>query len=760
MDEQRRAFVLTREARKHAMELEFIYWCWTEQGPARLRFTGQRAVFYVRQETHVQAGVREPSALQSLTGSAVDALWFSDLQTLRAEAKRLSAQGAPTYEADVKPADRFLMERMITGPCQVQGAAVTQPGFSEFVNPALSAAELTPRLRVLSFDVEAEGPRAPVLSIGCVIGAQEQVFVRGEGPAQPGVHYCNDEPATLRAFLAYVSSQDPDVLIGWNVIEFDMAYLEQRCHVHRIPYALGRGRERARVLRGEGPQAPAVALTPGRVVLDGIATMRAATWSFERWSLEHVARSLLGRGKAIDKGAEGNRLQEILRMYRDDLPRFIEYNLEDCRLVRDIFERAQLLEFAVERQRLTGLTMDRRAGAVAAFDYLYLPRLHRRGRVAPSTGHRGGALESPGGYVMDSVPGLYRNVLVLDFKSLYPSLIRTFLVDPLGLATADEDGQAVPGYDGARFHREQHILPELIEALWEAREQAKARGDAAMQRAIKIQMNSFYGVLGTPACRFFDGRLASSITRRGHEVLRKARGWIEAEGHQVLYGDTDSLFVWVGEAHDEAACVALGERLVAQVNRGFQEELRALELQSHLELQFEACYSRFLMPTTRHSDTGSKKRYAGLVGERLVIKGLEAVRTDWTPLARTLQRELLLRVFTDQPYRPYIEALTQQLYRGELDDQLIYRKRLRQAADAYTRNVPPHVVAARKLSRPVRVVEYVMTRGGAEPVEHRSAPLDYDHYLKTQLAPVANVVLSLLGSDFMRLGGRQLSLFD
>lgn len=630
----------------------------------------------------------------------------------------------------------------------------------EFDDPEIEPAELSPSLKVASFDVEAEGPEAPLLSVAIVDGERERVFVRGSGPPVPNVSYHEDERQALRAFLAHVAEIDPDVLIGWNVIDFDLAYLESRCEENGLRFSLGRAGERATVLVGSTPNAPSVARVPGRVVLDGIATMRAATWSFESFSLENVAQRLLGRGKAIDR-PHGDRLAEILRLYREDLPRFVEYNLEDCRLVRDIFRVAHLLEFAIERQRLTGLTMDRRAGAVSAFDHLYLPRLHRAGRVAPSTGRRE-PLASPGGYVMDSVPGLYENVLVLDFKSLYPSIIRTFLVDPLGLATAGED--AVPGFGGARFSRTNHILPGLIESLWAARDEAKKKGDAALSRAIKILMNSFYGVLGTPACRFFDPRLASSITRRGHEILQGSRALIEAQGLTVIYGDTDSLFV-LAEDGSQEEILTLGRELVRGINTYWRQRVRdEYGLESALEVQLETCYRRFLMPTIRGSEQGSKKRYAGLVvhgdgSTEVVVKGLEAVRTDWTPLARRFQRELLRRVFLGEPYADWIAQLTDDLFAGRLDDQLVYRKRLRRELESYTQNVPPHIVAARQLDGTPREVEYVITVRGPQPLEKRNAPIDYAHYLERQLAPAGDTVLGFVGDRFMRLGGRQLSLF-
>lgn len=754
-------FLLTRGLRQRADGLELTYWGWSADGPIRVVLTGERARFFVERDVETRAGDRAESPLTTLDGAPVDEVTFADRRAMRAESDRLRRQGTPAWEDDVKPADRVLMERFITAGCRVEGEARRRRGFVEYVNPTLSPADVTPQLVVSSFDVESEGVDGPLLCVAIVTGDEERVFVRGRGPALPGVRYFDDERGALSAFLGYVEARDPDVLIGWNVIDFDVDYLSRRCEANGLRFSLGRDRSRARVLRGHQPNAPAVAMVSGRVVLDGIATMRAATWSFERWSLEHVGHALLGRGKAIAKVED--KLGEILRMYREDLPALIGYNLEDCRLVRDVFDAAHVLDFAIERQRLTGLTMDRRAGAVASFDYLYLPRLHRRGRVAPSKGMRGEPLTSPGGYVMDSDPGLYENVLVLDFKSLYPSLIRTFLVDPLGLAVSD--GDQVQGFAGATFSRTEHILPGLIETLWAARDEAKRKGDAALSRAIKIQMNSFYGVLGTPQCRFYDPRLATSITRRGHEVLRGSREVVEAEGHRVIYGDTDSLFVLLGPGLDAAACEARGAALAETLNAHWREKVRREHrLESALEIEYETRYARFLMPTMRGSEQGSKKRYAGWVdtaggGGKLVVKGLEAVRTDWTPLARRFQKELLRRVFTDQPYEAWIRELTDRLYRGELDDELVYRKRLRRDLDDYTRNVPPHVAAARQLGRPVREIEYVITVRGPQPSELRSAALDHAHYLERQLAPAAAAVLPFLGADFMKLGGRQLSLF-
>jgi len=567
--------------------------------------------------------------------------------------------------------------------------------------------------------------------------------------------------ALITAFNTWICEADPDVIIGWNVINFDLTFLNQRCQRLGLTLAIGRGGARAQLLPAQGQGQMTRVRIPGRVVLDGIDTLRAAFWSFENFSLDAVASQVLGRGKLIR--AKEHRVEEIKRLFDHDKPALAAYNLEDCRLVWDIFKKIRLVEFAMERAQLTGLGMDRLGGSVAAFDNLYLPKLHRRGFVARDVSSLSDGNASPGGYVMDSSPGLYENVLVLDFKSLYPSIIRTFNIDPLGLARPGVD--PIPGYDGGLFAREPSILPELITNLWESRDRAKAEHNAALSQAIKIIMNSFYGVLGTTGCRFHDSRLASSITRRGHEIITKSRTYFEEQGFEVIYGDTDSLFVLAGGGVTENEACNIGDRLAAGLNAWWQSYLELhLRVRSFLEIEFETLFIRFLMPTIRGADKGSKKRYAGYVraddgGFRLVFKGLESVRTDWTPLAREFQRELYRRVFFHQPFEEFIRDTVDRLNSGQLDEKLIYRKRIRRELSAYTRNIPPHVQAARKQSKPGRWVEYVITQDGPEPAEKNPAGLDYDHYRERQLRPVADSILQFVGTSFDDVVSHQLTMF-
>jgi len=713
---------------------------------------------------------RQPLELRSLAGDPVDGLYFRWQRDLVAAREALRARGTRVLESDVKPIDRYLMERFVAASVSARGSAARRDGWIELTDPSVRASDYRPALRVASVDIETGGLDAELYSIAVSSADEERVLMVCDNAVDGGdvtVATFPDERALLEAFLAWLRDADPDVLIGWNVVAFDLDFLERRCRTHGIAFAAGRGGERAAVLAPRGPTGTHVARVPGRVVLDGIELLRASFRTFESYELESVARELLGRGKEI--AGDRPKLAEIRRLYREDRPALARYNLEDCRLVREIFDATGLLAFAVRRAELTGLALDRQGGSVAAFDNLYLPRLHRRGRVAPDVGDAPPGGTSPGGYVLDSKPGLYDNVLLLDFKSLYPSIIRTFRIDPLGLAAPGED--PVPGFDGGAFAREGAILPELIEHLWAVRDEAKRAGDAALSQAVKILMNSFYGVLGASGCRFHDHRLASSITRRGHEIIRASRdrigGGTDSGGHTVIYGDTDSLFVLLGAGHEEDEARAEGEALAADLNAWWRERIaREHRLESRLEVEFEALFLKFLMPTVRGDRAGSKKRYAGLArgadgAPGVVFRGLESVRTDWTPLARRFQRELYRRVFLGEAWEGYVKETLAELLAGRLDHELVYAKRLRRPVGEYTRHVPPHVQAARKLGRDdVRRVRYVITAAGPEPVRGDGVPRpDYDHYRERQLAPAANSILQFLGTSFEQVTDAQLEMF-
>ncbi|MGR5301314.1 MULTISPECIES: DNA polymerase II [Vibrio] len=781
-------FLLTRQARDIKGQTQIELWLSTESGPTQLLIQGEKPVFFVAQEhiehtkrlalaNSIMAEVR-PLALKNFELTPLAACYTPTSKDAFALQDLLNQNDIVHFEGDVRLADRYLMERFIKGSIEFTGNQRSLNGFQRIQNAKCRSGEYEPNLHVVSLDLECS-EKGILYSIGLDSPIDSRVIMIGEPePSDTPIQWVKDEKALLETLISWFKQFDPDVIVGWNVIDFDFRLLHRRAEWHSMKLVLGRA-DQASFFRSSAQNQQGFISIPGRVVLDGIDTLKTATYHFRSWSLESVSQELLGEGKEIHNVHD--RMDEINRMYRCDKPSLAKYNLQDCVLVNKIFAHTHLLDFAIERSRLTGVEMDRVGGSVAAFTNLYLPQIHRAGYVAPNL-HPENWIASPGGYVMDSIPNLYDSVLVLDFKSLYPSIIRSFLIDPLGLIEGLQqeigklDNQSVPGFRGGQFHRTKHFLPKMIENLWAARDVAKKNNEKAFSQAIKIIMNSFYGVLGSSGCRFFDTRLASSITMRGHEIMKQTKVLIEAQGYQVIYGDTDSTFVSLNGTYSQAEADKIGNELVEHINHWWNEYLRReYNLNSILEIEYETHYRKFLMPTIRGAETGSKKRYAGLIGEgeqeRIVFKGLESARTDWTPLAQNFQNTLYKMIFHGEDPSDYVRTMVEKTSNGEFNAQLVYQKRLRRKLHEYQKNIPPQVRAARladeinaKLGRPLQYqnrgrVEYVITVNGPEPYEYCRSPLDYQHYIDKQLKPVADAILPFIGTDFEQLSAPQMGLF-
>jgi DNA polymerase II len=747
-----------------------------------------RPFFYLR-----ASDVERARSLEACEVEPVDRATFDGERVARVQVEvpgdvppvrdRLHAAGIETFEADVRFATRYLIDRRIRGGCEIEGDARSGPGgLTVFENPTLRPVDVTIEPNVLSFDIETDAAGERLLAISLFgSGVDEVLIVDGsERPMPERATRCASELAALRAFRDRLATLDPDVLTGWNIVDFDLAALERIAARLREPLDLGRESGAMRLRKPEGYFGSGQALIPGRVVLDGIDLLRGAFVRMEDYSLDAVAREVLGEGKAVT-GDVRDRVAEILHNYRHDLPAFALYSRTDARLAYRILEKLDLVRLAFARSRLTGMTPDRVSASIASFDFLYLAALEPLRVVAPSVRGDDARVHAAqhGGHVLEPVTGLHAQVWVFDFKSLYPSLIRTFNIDPLSYVAGSEaeaSASTRAGSDlietpGGAFRREPAILPRLLDELFPMREAAKRRGDQVAAHAIKILMNSFYGVLGTPACRFFNPALANAITGLGKEMLLWSKRWFEAAGFAVLYGDTDSLFVRSGHDDPAAACTE-AKRLTAALNTDLARHIEARwRVTSRLELEFEKLYLKLFLPHARHSTRGASKRYAGLLygadaasgadGGGVEFVGLEVVRRDWTALAKRVQRELYQRLFRDEPVDTYLADIVRRVRRGELDEELVYRKGLRKDASDYTATTPPHVVAARKSTQPPgRSIRYVLTVAGPEPIDRIEHSLDREHYVDKQVRPVAEPVLETLGLDFERVIGdtRQLEL--
>lgn len=763
-------FLLTGEWRdvNGKNELRFIGKS-NEWGPVEIIINDFKPVFFVEkipQEIEsLRGALKKRTMLKSFTGKNLDALYFSSQRELKNADEELHRLKIATYEADIDPVKRFLMEKMINVQAKICGDAVPKGKLLTFLNPEMAhCSSAPPDFCIASIDIET-GRNGLLYSIGIHLSEKSNekriVFMLGElqKDAPEYILFYQSEKELLSAFFEWIKEKDPDFIIGWNVVGFDILFLEKKCSRLNINFDLSRNESKI-ILRKRKIGGYFVSV-PGRIVIDGPAALRAAFFTFDDYKLETVAQEILGEGKLI--APSRNKVFEIERLFRDDKIKLAEYNIKDAELVTAIFNKIGIIDLSVKRAQLSGLFLDQLGFMSAAFDHFYLPRLHKKEYAAPNIKDLETLRHSAGGHVLDPKPGIYQDIILLDFKSLYPTIIRTFKIDPLSRLLSHENSIQTP--DGYSFSSTNHILPDFIAELMEKRAEANRKKDKPLSQAIKILMNSFYGVMGSYNCRFYHPDLPSAITGTGKWLLLECKEYLEKNGYAVIYGDTDSLFIKLKEGEAENA-EAAGRRLASELNFYLKEKLAAaFRVKSFLEIEFEKYYSKFIITMARKGETGAKKRYAGMrVAEEKEIfefVGMEFVRSDWTKLAKEFQMELYERIFTNKEIHNWIRDVVSRIRKGELNDKLVYRKRLRKDMSDYTKNVPPQVKAARMLSTGEAVVRYIITRSGPVPVELNPRNIDYQHYIDKQLKPITDSVMGLLGESFDSIiNSDQLSFFD
>ncbi|RME54147.1 DNA polymerase II [Candidatus Woesearchaeota archaeon] len=659
------------------------------------------------------------------------------------------SEGIRCYEADIRFAYRFLIDNNIQSCIEIEGDYDSSEYIDQiYQKPNIKPASFIPKLKVLAIDIETDNKSSQIYSISLYSSDIKEVLMVSDKKLKNAASYPTEEEM-LYAFYDKIKSSDPDILTGWNFIDFDLKIIRKRFKKYNIPFTLGRDNTVCKLRLENDFFRTSQADFPGRIVLDGIDLLKSSFIKLNSYKLDDAAEAILGSKKLIQFK---DKQKEINELYNKDKEKLALYNLKDSELVYKILKKTGVIDLTIQRSLLTGLPLDRVNASIASLDQLYLKETKKLNLVAPSSFYNIKESSITGGYVKESEPGLYDYILVLDFKSLYPSIIRTFNIDPASYKyNCSKDDIKAP--NGACFKNTDGILPKIIERLWKERDQAKKSNNQLSSLAIKILMNSFFGVLANPSCRFFSLDIANAITHFGQFIIKLSAKEIEKLGYKVIYSDTDSLFV-ISKASCLKDATKIGKFLEQEINSFYKDYVKKkYKRTSFLELEFEKCYVKLLLPKIRGKETGAKKRYAGLIikdnKEEIQVTGMETVRSDWTDLAKEFQKELLDLIFHDKDPAPYIQKCVKDLFSGKLDKKLIYRKSLRKELKDYTKTTPPHVKAARKLSSlSSNVIEYVITIDGPEPVQEQKNKIDYEHYLNKQLKPIAESILVFFNKTF------------
>jgi DNA polymerase I len=691
---------------------------------------------------------------KKLLGRARDALKItcSDSHALAAYARniRKSLGKGEAFEEDLRLTVRYITDADVTPSawheCEVERVETQRVAVDlSFVAKSLPVRienDAVPALRILAFSILAVGERGsarperdPVRAIGVATSqAGFETFV-AEG---------EDDSRLLADFTALVRKFDPDIIAGYESNNTGWPYLIERCKFRKIRPTVGRD--------GSEPHTSAYGhvSVSGRTSLD-ILDVAGSMPEVKVKTIENLAKFLqipsAGRVETIEEFERGE-------LWKDDTGRraLIQNTRINAQALLELTEAT--INYPMQLSALTGLPLDQVMTAPVGFrvDSYLIKQAHRAGELIPTK------IEQPfytyrGALVLEPKTGLHDNIVVLDFTSMYPNLMKTYNLSPDTLVkpaeSVSEDSVFVIPEVNHRFYKKPDgfyriVLSSLIEQRKAVKKEMDGLAEGSTryivlrerERAVKILTNACYGYAGWAGARWYAKEVAESATALGRDVINKTIAKADSLGLQVIYGDTDSIFV------------VDDPKKVKQLEDWAKEEF-------DLDIKREHEYTRVLF-------TEAQKRYAGLLPDKtLDIVGLEVVRGDWSDIARQVQEQVLTRILREQSTEKAVEdvrATIRRLRHNEVPmADLTIRKTLTKPIEDYAVRTP-HVEVAKMLVKQgwdLTVgdkVAYVIAKGPgklfqkAKPSSQvRTEDVDIDYYVDNQIKPAAMRILERFG---------------
>lgn len=580
------------------------------------------------------------------------------------------------------------------------------------------------------------------------------------------IEHVNSEAELIEKFKEHVEAYGPDIITGYYSDGFDLPYIKERAHKYKIKLDIGLDYSDISIeKKGE-----AAAQITGIVHIDLLKFVRkimARGMNLENFKLNSVAKELLGE-KKDDVEIEGL----YLAWDNNDkvkLAEFCKYNLQDAALCYKLFDKAY--PNLVEMIKIVGqapFDLSRMAFSQLVEWYL-LRQAHLHKEIAPNKPNhfdlqKRHSQSYTGAFVFQPKPGLYNNVVIFDFRSLYPSIISSHNID-IGTLNAEEHRENNPNTitledTGETFWfstKRKGFLSSLIEEIITRRSRVKEimKNDKdnplldARQNSLKLLANSFYGYLGFSMARWYSIECAKAVTAFGRYHIKKVIHEAKEAGFNVLYSDTDSVFLELGNKKKQDSI-----DFMDKINR---------ELPGIMELEYEGFYPSAIFVSAKAEGTGgAKKRYA-IIGEdgKIKIKGFETVRRNFSKIGKQVQMkviEIILKENDKEKALKYVKEKINQLRNHEIPiEKLIISTQLTKDVNGYG-NLGPHVVIAQKMIQKGKNVsagssiKYVIVKGpglirdkAKLPEETSQDEYDSEYYLNHQIIPAVERIFEVLG---------------
>lgn len=687
------------------------------------------------------------------------------------------------HEYDILFTRRYLIDKRLTpmtlveAECTPSDVEMPVPCYEvEFWKPLDKPFESP---RVLAVDIEVYNPegkvvdakRHPVVMISLFGDGIETCLTWKAFSTDDGtIEFLNSEKEMLLRFVEHVKDFAPDLLAGYFSDVFDFPYLVKRARKLGVDLDIGLDGSEM-IVRGRNIITSEVKGVPHIDVCKFVQRVVGKSMQTDTYTLDAVAEELLGEHK---HEVPIERLAEEWDKAGDMLEAFCKYCLHDSRLTHQL--ALTLLPNMVELVKLIGLPVfDVTRMSFSQFvEWFIIRQASLAGEACPNKPGREEELErmherAKGAFVFEPTPGLYENIVVFDYRSLYPSIIASHNIsnDTLRCKCCKKEG-AVPGMKYWFCKKEKGFLSRIIEEILLTRGKLKDalkedKEDKLLQarvKALKDLANSFYGYLGFAPARWYCFECQESITAWGRHHIQKVISQAEDAGFEVLYGDTDSCFFLLGKKSKQDA-----QEFVDRINE---------DLPGMMELEYENFYVSGLFVSTK-SGAGAKKRYAMLSDNgKFKITGFETVRRNVSPIAKQVQRrvlEILLREKDVEKAKKYVQGVIDRLkaHEVEVEDVTIYTK-LQKKISSYAA-IGPHVAAAKRMEdKGIHVVpgsplHYVVTKGKGRirdkvrlPGEVTKRDYDPEYYVHNQVLPAVERLFSVFRISEQDLESKQKKL--
>ncbi len=678
------------------------------------------------------------------------------------------------HEYDILFARRYLIDKNITPMDWLEIEGKKRDEYLE-VDMIKRAQGEVPELKVLSFDIEVYNPkgvprsdRDPIImvSLASSKGLKKVLTWKDEFEDLDFVEVLPDETSVLKRFEDIVFEEDFDIVIGYNTDNFDFPYIEKRLKALDISFSIARD---GSGLKLSGRKNLPEAKIKGRPHADVYSIVKKNV-KLSSYVLENVVGEVLGIQK---EKIPGKKLYQYWDEGGESLRKLAKYSLEDAEVTLKLGQK--FLPLYEQLAKIIGQTLHdvTRMTTGQLVEWLLMRESSLKGNIIPNRPHgseymaRAGETYT-GGYVKSPKRGLSENIAVFDFRSLYPSVIVTHNIDLSTLKMENCKENIVPEFGYCFETSSRGFIPEILKDLVGKRnilkKKLKENNDPVerlflhvQQHALKILANSFYGYMGYPRARWYKRECAQAVASLARMYIKKVMTIAEEDfSLEVIYGDTDSLFVIVPENKRNVAI-----EFLKKVNA---------DLPGIIELEYEGYYKRGLFVT--------KKRYA-LIDEngKITVKGLEFVRRDWAAIARKTQEKVLKILLKDANPEKAAKLVREVIInikerRVKLEDLIIYTQ-LTKSIKSY-KNIEPHLIAAKRLKDggeevvPGMIIGYVIVKGTNKLISMRAEPAafvklenyDPDYYIDNQILPAVLRIFEAIGytRDYLREGIEQRSL--